>query len=69
MTQNPAHPFAAKEPASSPTPMTTNTHTNPTIVPENETPEKLTDRNTTAIGCCSSTKKYTSNYISHCYSY
>ena len=44
MTQNPAHPFAAQEPASSPTPMTTNTHTNPTIVPENETPEELNQR-------------------------
>tara|TARA_Y100000768_G_scaffold351968_1_gene303228 strand:+ start:104 stop:460 length:357 start_codon:yes stop_codon:yes gene_type:complete len=38
MTQNPAHPFVAQDPASSPTP---NTHTNSTIVPENETPEEL----------------------------
>ena len=38
MTQNPAHPFVAQDPASSPTP---NTHTNSTIVPENVTPEEL----------------------------
>ena len=44
MTQNPAHSFAIQEPASSSTPMTTNTHTNPTIVPENETPEELNQR-------------------------
>jgi len=43
MTQNLAHPFAVQEPAS-PTPMTTNIHTNPTIVPENETPEELNQR-------------------------